>query len=359
AMFVAQGGKVVVADGGIHWTRESYYGWEPPGTHPSGTQVHEVLTEIFPVTVSHYLPYTGRWPHRWGTNIGFPTPFTPSEPFDLSNTNTYFWWYRNPAGVWSMAYEGGEPWLLDNGLDFGYEPRVRSVAEGYHALVGSAFCYQLALADWPEHKSGYGKYLINCLNFSGMADPPEIEIGEVESQNTPPVADASATPIEVISPNNVDAIVTLDGSRSFDLDEDPLDFFWFADEDLVTPIATTEIATVPLGVGVHDILLVVDDSIDTADDLITVNVITASEGTQDLSDLVSDLSIPAGTQSQLNASLEAASASFDRQNMTAGVNQLQAFQNKVAAQAGKKIDPLTAALLIEEAQRIIDAVSGG
>jgi hypothetical protein len=45
--------------------------------------------------------------------------------------------------------------------------------------------------------------------------------------------------------------------------------------------------------------------------------------------------------------------------MTAGVNQLRAFQNEVNAQAGKKIDAATAAYFIAEAQRIIDAVTGG
>ena len=65
--------------------------------------------------------------------------------------------------------------------------------------------------------------------------------------------------------------------------------------------------------------------------------------------------IPANIKGELSASLNAAIASFDRGNQTAGVNQLQAFQNKVLAQAGKKIDQATANALIAAAQRIIDA----
>jgi hypothetical protein len=53
--------------------------------------------------------------------------------------------------------------------------------------------------------------------------------------------------------------------------------------------------------------------------------------------------------------LNAAYASFQRGSFGAGANQLQAFQNKVAAQLGQ-LDPALAEQLIEAAQQIIDAV---
>lgn len=81
--------------------------------------------------------------------------------------------------------------------------------------------------------------------------------------NQPPVADASATPTQVISPNNVDALVTLSGSGSSDPDGDALTFAWSADG---TPVATTEVATVTLAVGDHGILLEVNDGTVTDDD---------------------------------------------------------------------------------------------
>jgi len=47
-------------------------------------------------------------------------------------------------------------------------------------------------------------------------------------ENHAPVADASATPTLVISPNGVDATATLDGSRSLDPDGDPLEYLWLS-----------------------------------------------------------------------------------------------------------------------------------
>lgn len=59
----------------------------------------------------------------------------------------------------------------------------------------------------------------------------------------------------------------------------------------------------------------------------------------------------------LIASLQAACASFDRQNYVAGINQLRAFQNKVAAQVGKP-NPVLAHEWIRAAQDIIEMMGG-
>jgi len=60
----------------------------------------------------------------------------------------------------------------------------------------------------------------------------------------------------------------------------------------------------------------------------------------------------------LLASLEAALASLGRGNPGAAINQLQAFEHKVRAQVARR-DAALAASLIEAAQEIIDALSGG
>jgi hypothetical protein len=59
----------------------------------------------------------------------------------------------------------------------------------------------------------------------------------------------------------------------------------------------------------------------------------------------------------LRASLEAAQASVARNNLTAAINQLQAFQNKVRAQVAP-YDPALAAVLLRGAQDIIGALTG-
>jgi hypothetical protein len=57
----------------------------------------------------------------------------------------------------------------------------------------------------------------------------------------------------------------------------------------------------------------------------------------------------------LLATLEAALASFEQGNVISGINQLKAFQNKVAAQVAR-IDAALAGELIDRAQRIIEEV---
>src|SRR6185503_11463139 len=91
--------------------------------------------------------------------------------------------------------------------------------------------------------------------------------------NLPPVADASATETNVISGNNSNAVVHLDGSRSTDPDGDPLTYSWLADGSAV-PIASGVQAVATLDVGDHTVTLMVDDGAATDSDTITIHVIT-------------------------------------------------------------------------------------
>ncbi len=73
--------------------------------------------------------------------------------------------------------------------------------------------------------------------------------------NRPPVAVANQLPATVQASGQT-ATINLDGSASTDPDNDPLTYTW---KDGATIIATTAVASVPLGIGSHSIVLTVND----------------------------------------------------------------------------------------------------
>lgn len=174
----------------------------------------------------------------------------------------------------------------------------------------------------------------------------------VRPLNDAPVADASATPQHtIVSLNNINATAVLDGSQSYDVDLDPLEFLW---TDGLTPIASNVISLVTLPVGPHSISLVVSDGYLSSTNSFLMEVVTGGQGIQRLMEMVN---AGAAVPKPLLASLEAARDAFNRGNFTAGMNQLQAFQNKVRAQLLSK-NPALANELLAIAQGLIDAFSG-
>jgi hypothetical protein len=173
--------------------------------------------------------------------------------------------------------------------------------------------------------------------------------------NYPPVADAGATLPIVISANNTDATVVLDGSLSSDPDGDQLDYTWYSHGE-AAPLATGVVAVVILSVGTHPLQLVVADGLLAATNAIIVQVITPAQAVENL--IAAVRSVDLDHPQSLIASLSAAIASLNRSNPTAAINQLRAFQNKVRAQVAPQ-DPELAGGLIQQAQEIIDVLSGG
>jgi hypothetical protein len=177
----------------------------------------------------------------------------------------------------------------------------------------------------------------------------------VGTANRPPVADASATSTNVISGNNSNAVVHLDGTRSSDPDSgDILTYSWYADGGVV-PIALGPVADVVLEVGVHSIRLLVDDGQASDTDTIEVTVLTPGEAVEEVITKVSEANLGSKNKRPLIASLKAAVASADRGSFVSAENQLRAFQNKIRAQIGRT-DPALADELIAEVQKIIDAL---
>jgi hypothetical protein len=157
----------------------------------------------------------------------------------------------------------------------------------------------------------------------------------------------------VISLNRHDACLILDGSRSFDPDNDPLDFTW---SEGGTLLGTTAVVTNCLALGCYTLTFTASDCVESCTNTLAACVITACEAVEQCIDLVENFGLTHQIRRPLIASMKAACASFERDNLTSGLHQLQAFQNKVRAQLAQS-NPTAAQALTQCAQQIIDAIA--
>jgi len=159
----------------------------------------------------------------------------------------------------------------------------------------------------------------------------------------------------VVTPDDTDAELLLDGSPSSDAENDPLEYSW---EEGTNVFATDIKTTRRFPHGQRLITLKVSDGVAISATTAEVETIKASAAVKllmgqvqhdDLANLIPRNSHP------LLATLEAAMSAFERGNRIAGVNQLQAFQNQVRGQLG----PLSAAAtrLLQAAGEIIHGVT--
>jgi hypothetical protein len=183
--------------------------------------------------------------------------------------------------------------------------------------------------------------------------------------NRCPVAVASAGPRSdlfpelpayfIIASNNTNACVRLDGSQSSDPDGDALSYHWLPLGGQ-TPVAEGVTPTVCLEVGQYSLVLVVDDGRCSDTTGIDLEILTPAEAVDALVSAVNGSDLERRAKRPLIASLKAAAASFDRGSCQAGLNQLEAFQNKVRAQVTRE-HPDAARELGRLAQIIIDGVT--
>ena len=147
-----------------------------------------------------------------------------------------------------------------------------------------------------------------------------------------------------------------DASRSLDPDDATFNYLW---SEGTNWFSTNAVTTNLLAVGTHTIELLLDDTfpLGASRASVTVEVISPADAVGILVGLVNNANLP-GKVNSLLASLNAASASFERGNTIAGINQLQAFIKKVRAQVAPA-DPVWAGQLIQAAQQIIDALQPG
>lgn len=188
----------------------------------------------------------------------------------------------------------------------------------------------------------------------------------VTAVNDAPAAHAEVSPLCILWPdetdyvaisvNNSNALLFFDGSLSSDIEGDALQYFWLADADAI-PFAVGVLVTNDFDIGPHAVTLLVNDGQAVGQHTIHFEVITLGDAIAALAARVVEAAIPRNRQSLL-ASLNAAEASFDRGNITPGINQLEAFQHKVRAQV-TPTDPVLGQRLHAAAQKIIDAARSG
>lgn len=173
----------------------------------------------------------------------------------------------------------------------------------------------------------------------------------VAPANQPPVADASATRLRVVSPNPGAAVV-LDGSRSFDPGGDALTFVW---GERGAIIARGAVANCRLLAGSHSIDLIVSDGTLRATNAIVVRVWTVGSAVGELTRAVESLGWSKREVRALFGALKAAQRAVERGDFRQAVRHLQGFQAKVQRRMAPR-NSAAASVLIDWAQELVLAL---
>jgi hypothetical protein len=152
------------------------------------------------------------------------------------------------------------------------------------------------------------------------------------------------------------ATVILNGSASFDVDNDPLAFTWFVGDPPVA-FATSAVATNETAPGSYLFQLQVSDGDLTGTAAAPVDVLTPCDAIALMIVLIQDSPHSNGIKRPLIDCLEMTCDAFDKGKFDKAVNMLEAFQDKVTVRLAP-VDPELAQVLIDAAQTLIDAASG-
>ncbi len=337
----------------VYFLQRPYFGVAPPG----GVQTYFIPDDVyvfFPIVNYAF------------DNIGTDPPWTVEQLRDalasvvdtftavhatidgVALTNLLD--YRTEAPVFSIFYPTndniitvllGEPYegLDDPVVAAGYMLMLKPLAVGLHDFRTGAAIGGVNDFKFERH------YQINVFHT-----------------NHAPVADASATVTRIISPDNLSARAVLDGSRSSDPHNDPLTYSWL---DGGAVIGGGVLATNTLAVGSHNISLVVSDGQLSSTHTVAVEVLTPCEALGELAGAVEAAKLRKRQAKPLLEKLREACAAFkhgfrsrhhdSQEHFKHAIHELLEFQHEVREELGRA-NPALAALLIDGAQEIIDAV---
>lgn len=332
------GSPVTVTNLGLFTPRTTgnlYLGYRPPGRNPgSGWGYLGALDEVIihrralsstEVTASY----------RNAANRCMKPPLIVQHPASLR--------VNVGSDVTLSVVTTGSPILRYQWLQDG-----RPIDDNWRQPLPSAALPALILTNVTGRDEGVYQVIVSNAFGSAVSSNATLQV------NYPPVADASATLPLLISPNDINAVAVLDGSRSSDPDHDPFSSLWHLNGD-PAPLATGLVAVVTLPVGTNLIQLVVSDGLLTRTNSVTIEVITTDQALERLSELLQSGS---GNPQALIASLRAALASIGRSQPNTAIHQLEALINKIRARL-ERADPALAAQLIADVQAVIDVLNKG
>lgn len=159
--------------------------------------------------------------------------------------------------------------------------------------------------------------------------------------------------LKLLAVNTQNASVIFNGADSSDIDGDTLSYAWYQDGN-PTPFSLAASGTTSVPVGSHVLTLVVSDGVTTATDSITVDVFMPCDLVKRLAACVKATPLKPNEMNTLLSRLDSACAAFESGNVNNAVHHLELFQDRVS----RKVDPPYAQKLIDQAQQIIDQVSG-
>ncbi len=186
-----------------------------------------------------------------------------------------------------------------------------------------------------------------CITVRPVNDPPVAQIVVAPLAHLPGVTN----PL-VIAPVCARARVILDGSRSTDADNDPLQFIWNQETNL---LASTMLATNQFNPGLHPIQLRVSDGATEGTNAILVRVIAPQQAAGLVESLVEEAGLETNANQLLIPPLRAAISAFLRCAEFAGRSQLEVFQNRVRANP-TLMTAEQAATFLSASQEILDAL---
>jgi hypothetical protein len=213
---------------------------------------------------------------------------------------------------------------------------------------------------------GLGTNLVICSATDGGGNSAQCRFNViVYPGNVPPIPVIQISPLAnisgitnlvVIAPDGLSVVVLCDGSRSHDPDDTNFYYFWY---EGVSLFSTNAIVQKHFALGFHTLTLKLDDffPLGTNSSSVIFEVISPIQAANSIIELLNHSGLADNRIQPLVVSLKAVQTSFDRGNIGRGINQLEAFQNKVRAQIAP-IDPELAQQLIQAAQGIIDAEKG-